>query len=120
MTALREKIISAVCCRDDGALGRLDPPAQAVREFLDWQALDRGRSPTTERAHQQDLTKFVACCAAVDVGTLGQVDRVLAAGRARTRAETLGGSNRTITSHELRPNPVGPLALAPETVVFGL
>ncbi len=34
---------------------------QAVREFLDWQALDKGRSPNTVRAYLQDLSKFVAC-----------------------------------------------------------
>lgn len=33
---------------------------QAVREFLDWQALDKGRSPNTVRAYLQDLSKFVA------------------------------------------------------------
>ena len=53
------------------------PLAQAVREFLDWQALDKGRSPNTVRAYQQDLARFVAYCAAVEVDTLVQVDRVL-------------------------------------------
>ena len=50
---------------------------QAVREFLDWQALDKGRSPNTVRAYQQDLARFVAYCAGVQVETLAQVDRVL-------------------------------------------
>lgn len=50
---------------------------QAVREFLDWQALDKGRSPNTVRAYLQDLSKFVAYCAAHDVTTLAEVDRVL-------------------------------------------
>ena len=53
------------------------PLAQAVREFLDWMALDKGRSPNTVRAYQHDLARFVAYCAAVDVKTLTQVDRVL-------------------------------------------
>ena len=53
------------------------PLAQAVREFLDWQALDKGRSPNTVRAYQQDLAKFVTYCAAVEVQTLAEVDRVL-------------------------------------------
>ena len=53
------------------------PLVQAVREFLDWQALDKGRSPNTVRAYQQDLKKFVTYCAAVEVQTLAQVDRVL-------------------------------------------
>ncbi len=48
---------------------------QAVREFLDWQALDKGRSPNTVRAYLQDLSKFVAYCAAHDVTTLAEVDR---------------------------------------------
>ncbi len=33
---------------------------QAVAEFLDWQALDKGRSPNTVRAYQQDLLMFLA------------------------------------------------------------
>ena len=41
------------------------PLAQAVREFLDWQALDKGRSPNTVRAYQQDLARFLAYCAGV-------------------------------------------------------
>ena len=53
------------------------PLVQAVREFLDWQALDKGRSPNTVRASQQDLARFVTYCAAVQVQTLAQVDRVL-------------------------------------------
>ena len=53
------------------------PLVQAVREFLDWQALDKGRNPNTVRAYQQDLARFVAYCAAVQVETLAQVDRVL-------------------------------------------
>ena len=51
--------------------------AQAVREFLDWQALDKGRSLNTVRAYQQDLARFVTYCAGVQVDTLAQVDRVL-------------------------------------------
>ena len=53
------------------------PLAQAVAEFLDWQALDRGRSPNTVRAYRQDLAMFLTYCAAVDVRTLAGVDRVL-------------------------------------------
>ncbi len=53
------------------------PLAQAVREFLDWLALDKARSPNTVRAYQQDLSRFAAYCADVDVVTLAQVDRVL-------------------------------------------
>ena len=53
------------------------PLAQAVREFLDWLALDKGRSPNTVRAYQQDLSRFLVYCAAVDVQTLAQLDRVL-------------------------------------------
>ena len=53
------------------------PLTQAVEEFLDWQALDKGRSPNTVRAYQQDLTIFLTYCAAVDVAALSQVDRVL-------------------------------------------
>ncbi len=53
------------------------PLAQAVEEFLDWQALDKARSPNTVRAYRQDLTIFLAYCAAVGVTTLFQVDRVL-------------------------------------------
>ena len=53
------------------------PLAQAVAEFLDWQALDKGRSPNTVRAYQQDLSKFLTYCTTVDVTTLNGVDRVL-------------------------------------------
>lgn len=50
------------------------PLAQAVHEFLDWRAPDKGRGPTTVRACHQDLSRFVAYCTAVDVETLAQVD----------------------------------------------
>ncbi len=53
------------------------PLARAVAEFLDWQALDKGRSPNTVRAYQQDLSMFLTYCAAVGVAALEQVDRVL-------------------------------------------
>ncbi len=53
------------------------PLSQAVAEFLDWQALDKARSPNTVRAYQQDLSMFLTYCAGVDVAALEQVDRVL-------------------------------------------
>jgi site-specific recombinase XerD len=53
------------------------PLRQAVEEFLDWQALDKARSPNTVRAYRQDLAVFLTYCAGVGVGTLDQVDRVL-------------------------------------------
>jgi len=53
------------------------PLGQAVEEFLDWQALDKARSPNTVRAYKQDLSNFVAYCADVDTTTLAQVDREL-------------------------------------------
>ena len=48
-----------------------------MAEFLDWQALDKGRSPNTVRAYQQDLSIFLTYCAAVDVAALEHLDRVL-------------------------------------------
>ena len=36
------------------------PLAQAIEEYLDWQALDRGRSPNTVRAYGIDLAGFLA------------------------------------------------------------
>ena len=69
--------LSAVDCWGDRTLGGSIPLAQAIHEFLDWQALDKGRSPNTVRAYQQDLAMFLAYCAAVDVQTLAQMDRVL-------------------------------------------
>jgi integrase/recombinase XerD len=53
------------------------PLAQAIEEYLDWQALDKGRSPNTVRAYQQDLVMFLAYASAVDVTTLAQLDREL-------------------------------------------
>jgi len=42
------------------SLAETVPLAEAVAEFLDWQALDKGRSPNTVRAYQQDLSMFLA------------------------------------------------------------
>ncbi len=42
-------------------------------EFLDWQALDKGRSPTTVCAYQQDLSMFLTYCVAVGVAALEHV-----------------------------------------------
>jgi integrase/recombinase XerD len=49
--------------------------AQAIEEFLDWQALDRGRSPNTVRAYGIDLAGFRASAAGVE--QLAGVDRDL-------------------------------------------
>ena len=35
--------------------------AQAIDEYLDWQALDRGRSPNTVRAYGIDLAGWHCC-----------------------------------------------------------
>ncbi|HEY8719329.1 tyrosine-type recombinase/integrase [Pengzhenrongella sp.] len=53
------------------------PLVQAVEEYLDWQALDKARSPNTVRAYKQDLGMFVGYAAGLDVTVLGQVDREL-------------------------------------------
>ena len=58
-------------------LGGQVPLAQAVEEYLDWQALDKARSPNTVRAYKQDLGMFVAYCARLDVSALAQIDREL-------------------------------------------
>ena len=41
---------------------------QAVAEFLDWQALDKGRSPNTVRAYQQDLLMSLAYATEFHIG----------------------------------------------------
>src|SRR6476660_9280346 len=51
--------------------------AQAIEEFLDWQALDRGRSPNTVRAYGIDLAGFRAFAGAVGIEQLAGVDRDL-------------------------------------------
>jgi site-specific recombinase XerC len=48
--------------------------AQAIEEYLDWQALDRGRSPNTVRAYSGDLAGFRAFAGAVGVEQLADVD----------------------------------------------
>jgi site-specific recombinase XerD len=53
------------------------PLTQAVGEYLDWQALDRHRSPNTVRAYQADLAIFTGYCADTDVTTLAGLDREL-------------------------------------------
>ena len=58
-------------------LGSSIPLGQAVEEYLDWQALDKARSPNTVRAYKQDLAIFVAYAAEVGASTLAQVDRGL-------------------------------------------
>jgi integrase/recombinase XerD len=50
---------------------------QAIEEYLDWQALDRGRSPNTVRAYGADLCGFRAFAGAVGVEQLADVDRDL-------------------------------------------
>ena len=66
------------------------PRAQAVEEFLDWQALDKARSPNTVRAYKQDLSNFVAYCADVGATTLAQVDRELLRAFQSDLARSLG------------------------------
>jgi site-specific recombinase XerD len=58
-------------------LGGSIPLGQAVEEYLDWQALDKARSPNTVRAYKQDLAIFVAYAADVGATTLAQVRRGL-------------------------------------------
>jgi site-specific recombinase XerD len=53
------------------------PLDQAVREYLDWQALDRGRSPNTVRAYAADLVGFQAFAKRADAELLADVDRDL-------------------------------------------
>lgn len=53
------------------------PQGRAVEEFLDWQSLNKARSPNTLCAHKQDLSNYVAYCADVDATTLAHVDREL-------------------------------------------
>lgn len=52
----------AICDAGDlaGSMGGTIPPAQAVDEYLDWQALNNARSPNTVRAFRQDLAIFTA------------------------------------------------------------
>jgi len=51
--------------------------AQAIEEYLDWQALDRGRSPNTVRAYGIDLAGFRAFAGAAGIDELVGVDRDL-------------------------------------------
>jgi integrase/recombinase XerD len=51
--------------------------AQAIEEFLDWQALDRGRSPNTVRAYSADLAGFRSFARTAGVEQLDGVDRDL-------------------------------------------
>jgi len=53
------------------------PLAQAIEEYLDWQALDRGRSPNTVRAYGIDLAGFLAFAGAAGIEQLAGVDRDL-------------------------------------------
>jgi integrase/recombinase XerD len=56
------------------------PLAQAVEEYLDWQALDKARSPNTVRAYTQDLRLFLSHCTAAGATRLGHLDRELLRG----------------------------------------
>ncbi|HSS36878.1 MAG TPA: site-specific integrase [Patescibacteria group bacterium] len=51
--------------------------AEAVEEYLDWQAVDRGRSPNSVRAYGTDLAGFRAYAGAAGVEQLAGVDRDL-------------------------------------------
>ena len=51
--------------------------AQAIEEYLDWQALDCGRSPNTVRAYGIDLAGFLAFAGAAGIEQLAGVDRDL-------------------------------------------
>jgi integrase/recombinase XerD len=51
--------------------------AQAIEEYLDWQALDRGRSPNTVPAYGADLAGFRAFAADAAADQLADVDRDL-------------------------------------------
>ena len=53
------------------------PLLQAIDEYLDWQALDKGRSPNTVRAYKQDLGIFLVFANLVGVTNLDRVDREL-------------------------------------------
>jgi integrase/recombinase XerD len=66
--------------------------AQAIEEFIDWQALDRGRSPNTVRAYGADLAGFRGFASAVGVEQLADVDRDLL--RAFQSALARGGRGR--------------------------
>ena len=48
--------------------------AQAGDEYLDWQALDRGRCPNTVRAYGIDLARFRTFAGKAGVELLGEVD----------------------------------------------
>ena len=80
--------------------------AQAIEEYLDWQALDRGRSPNTVRAYGIDLAGFRAFAGAAGIDELAGVDRDLlrefqrrwlaaaaAPSRSRSRPGTAGSSH---------------------------
>jgi len=80
--------------------------AQAIEEYLDWQALDRGRSPNTVRAYGIDLAGFRAFAGAAGIEQLADLDRDLlrefqvamaraaaAPSRSRPRPGTAGSSH---------------------------
>lgn len=46
---------------DTDAVFGVVPLAQSIEEYLDWLALDEGRSPNTVRAHRADLNWFRGC-----------------------------------------------------------
>jgi hypothetical protein len=74
--------------------------AQAMKEYLDWQALDRGRSPNTVRAYGIDLAGFRAFAGAAGIDELAGVDRDLlrefqvAMARGRRTAKPLSPQTR--------------------------
>lgn len=76
------------------------PLAQAIEEYLDWQALSKGRSPNPVRAYKQDLALFLAHSADVGVSSLDGVDRELLRGfqsdlaRGPQRATPLSAATR--------------------------
>jgi integrase/recombinase XerD len=69
------------------------PLAQAIEEYLDWQALSKGRSPNTVRAYSQDLALFLAHSSGVGVHGLAGVDRELLRGY---QSDLARGPQRTI------------------------
>jgi integrase len=76
------------------------PLAQAIEEFLDWQALDRGRSPNTVRAYRADLTGFQAFADTAGADQLADIDRDLL--RAFQSAMARGGPGETPLSPQTR------------------
>jgi site-specific recombinase XerD len=83
-----------------GAATQSVPLDQAVEEYLDWQALDKGRSPNTVRAYRQDLDVFLRFAADAGVTRLDGVDRELLRGfqsdmaRRRGRKPALSAATR--------------------------